>query len=473
MKISDYIGETTAYDKKAELEIKKPKSWLKSVSAFANGTGGALIFGVDDNDKLVGIDDVQTTSEKISEIIKDKMDPVPQVDMQIHSENGLKFIVLNVLSGSETPYYYVGDGNRIAFVRIGNRSETANATELKRLVLKGSGKSYDSIVTNNKFSDFAFTKLKSVYKMKTHKELTNEDFISFGLADDKGMLTNAGLLLADDSPVYHSRLFCTRWYGLDMTSGVMDAIDDKEFSGSLISLLQNGVEFINLNTKKRWKKTATSRLEMPEYPERAITEALVNALIHRDYLEVGSEVHIDIFDNRIEIFSPGGMCDGSFVQELNTNNIPSRRRNPVIADVFSRMNYMERRGSGFKKINGDYKESVNYTDELAPVYYSDNSTFRITLYNLNYNAPIESDVEIIDEISDKINDKINDKIKFSSNENKVLELIIHDNSITQPQISKELNVSESTVSRAIKKLKDNGYIVRSGSNKDGQWIVKS
>lgn len=188
MKISDYIGETTAYDKKAELEIKKPKSWLKSVSAFANGTGGALIFGVDDNDKFVGIDDVQTTSEKISEIIKDKMDPVPQVDMQIRSENGLKFIVLNVLSGSETSYYYVGDGNRIAFVRIGNRSETANAPELKRLVLKGSGKSYDSIVTNNKFSDFAFTKLKSVYKMKTHKELTNEDFISFGLADDRRIL---------------------------------------------------------------------------------------------------------------------------------------------------------------------------------------------------------------------------------------------------------------------------------------------
>ena len=374
MRIADYIGEATAYDKKANLEVKKPKSWLKSASAFANGTGGALLFGVNDDDSLCGIDDVQFVTEKISEQIKDRMDPVPQVDLQIHSEDGKNFIILHVFAGSETPYYYVGDGSRIAYTRIGNRSEPAEATELKRLVLKGSGKSYDSLISNYKFGDYAFTKLKSVYKMKTHKELTDEDFISFGLADDKGNLTNAGILLADDSPVYHSRLFCTRWYGLDMTSGVMDAVDDKEYSGSLISLLQSGEEFIKHNTKKRWKKTPNSRLEMPEYPERALTEALVNALIHRDYLEVGSEVHIDIFDNRIEIYSPGGMYDGSLVQELNTNNVPSRRRNPVIADIFSRMNFMERRGSGFKKINGDYKSAVNYTDDLAPLYYSDNST---------------------------------------------------------------------------------------------------
>ena len=86
---------------------------------------------------------------------------------------------------------------------------------------------------------------------------------------------------------------------------------------------------------------------MPDIPERAALECIVNGLIHRDYLELGSEVHIDIFDDRMEIYSPGGMFDGSFVQNLDTDHVPSRRRNPIIADVFSRMNYMERRGSGF------------------------------------------------------------------------------------------------------------------------------
>ena len=103
---------------------------------------------------------------------------------------------------------------------------------------------------------------------------------------------------------------------------------------------------------------------------------------------LGSEVHIDIFDDRMEIYSPGGMPDGSFVQNLDTDHISSKRRNPVIADMFSRMNYMERRGSGFKKIKEDYRNAVNYRPELDPKFYSDISSFIVTLYNLNYNIPV-------------------------------------------------------------------------------------
>ena len=202
-------------------------------------------------------------------------------------------------------------------------------------------------------------------------------------------MTNAGALLTDESPMRHSRLFCTRWYGLDKASGIMEALDDKEISGSLITLLQAGEEFVKNNTKKRWKKTSNGRIEMPEYPERAVLECIVNGLIHRDYMILGSEVHIDIFDDRIEIYSPGGMLDGSAVQNLDTDNIISKRRNPVIADVFSRMNYMERRGSGFKKIKDDYRHAVNYRPEAEPKFYSDVSTFKVTLYNLNYNVSIK------------------------------------------------------------------------------------
>lgn len=169
----------------------------------------------------------------------------------------------------------------------------------------------------------------------------------------------------------------------------MDALDDKEYSGSLVSLLQNGTEFVKNNTKKRWKKTGTGRVEMPEYPEQAVHEALVNALIHRDYMEIGSEVHIDIFDDRMEIYSPGGMFDGSIVQNLDTDYVASKRRNPVIADIFSRMHFMERRGSGFKKIKADYRRAENYRKEVEPLFRSTPTSFFVTLYNLNYNIPIE------------------------------------------------------------------------------------
>lgn len=388
MDIKAYLGEATEYDKKETLEERKPKSWLKSVSAFANGNGGVLIFGVADDDTLKGLADVKTASEKISEAVKSKMDPIPNIDLQIRQEEGKTFILLHVAAGAETPYYYIGDGGRIAFIRVGNASVQATATDLKRLVLRGSNSTYDSLTTLYHFDNFAFTKLRSVYHQRTGLDMDRQDFVSFGLVDEKGFLTNAGALLADESPMRFSRLFCTRWNGLDKASGVMEALDDKEFSGSLITLLQSGEDFVRTNTKKRWKKTDTGRVEMPDYPERAVLECLVNALIHRDYMIAGSEVHIDIFDDRLEIYSPGGMMDGSLVQELNTDHVPSKRRNPMIADMFSRMNYMERRGSGFKKIKADYHRAVNFREALEPQFYSDRNNFIVTLFNLNYDVEV-------------------------------------------------------------------------------------
>ena len=140
--------------------------------------------------------------------------------------------------------------------------------------------------------------------------------------------------------------------------------------------------------KTRWKKTADSRIEMPDYCERSVFEALVNALIHRDYLILGSEVHIDIYDDRLTIYSPGGMPDGTRVQERDLSSISSTRRNPVLADLFSRLGYMERQGSGFKKITESYHAAHNYRSELEPQFYSDASSFQVTLYNLNYGLPI-------------------------------------------------------------------------------------
>ena len=138
------------------------------------------------------------------------------------------------------------------------------------------------------------------------------------------------------------------------------------------------------NMKTRWKKTADSRVEMPDYCERSVFEALVNALIHRDYLILGSEVHIDIYDDRLTIYSPGGMADGTRIQERDLSSISSTRRNPVLADIFGRLGNMERQGSGFKKITETYRAAHNYRDELEPKFYSDASSFQVTLYNLNY-----------------------------------------------------------------------------------------
>ena len=184
----------------------------------------------------------------------------------------MKFVVVDVEAGSQTPYYYEGDGQLIAFVRVGNESVPADPIKLRELVLKGSGETYDSLRSKYEFSNMSFTKLKSVYKQRTGNSFENTDYESFGLVDEKGNLTNAGALLADESPVRHSRLFCTRWNGLDKASGIVDAVDNKEYTGGLVTLLQSGIEFVTNNSKKAWKKVSDRRIEMPDYPERAVME---------------------------------------------------------------------------------------------------------------------------------------------------------------------------------------------------------
>lgn len=216
-------------------------------------------------------------------------------------ENGKDLLVLTVISGRTTPYYYKADGVMEAYIRIGNESVIAPDYVLNQLVLKSMNRTYDSLVSEYDFKDYAFSKLRERYNIWTGSSMTDKLFDSFEIRDGNGKLTNAGALLADNSSILHSRLFCTRWSGLDKSGGLVDALDSAEYSGSLIILLNEGVGFVKRNMKTRWKKTSDSSIEMPEYCERSVFEVLVNALIHRDYLVLGSEVHIDIYDDRLTI----------------------------------------------------------------------------------------------------------------------------------------------------------------------------
>lgn len=126
------IGEATEYDKKLVLEAKKPKSWCKSVSAFANTLGGALIFGISDDDRIIGLENPNSDAEKISEIIKTRLDPIPEFRLKFERLEDKVLIILEVFKGEETPYYYSGDGVLEAYVRVGN--ESVKATDRKSVV---------------------------------------------------------------------------------------------------------------------------------------------------------------------------------------------------------------------------------------------------------------------------------------------------------------------------------------------------
>ena len=382
--ISRLIAEATECDFKVALEKRKPKSWLKSVSAFANGIGGTLFFGIDDNKTIVGLDDAQGDAEAISRLIKERITPVPSFVLTPELENDKTILVLSVSSGRNTPYYYKADGIMEAFIRIGNESIIAPDYVVNELILKGENRSFDSLVTDKKQSDYSFTLLEATYLERTGLHFEASDYRSFGLSNEDGFLTNAGRLMTDQHNVYNSRIFCTRWNGLNKGSIFDDALDDKEYEGNLIYLLQSGCEFIRNNSKVRFEKKARYRIDKPDYAERAVTEALVNALIHRDYLVMGSEIHIDMFDDRVEIYSPGGMYKGQEIQKRNILEVGSIRRNPIIADLFHRMKFMERRGSGLKKIIDETAKLPGYTEKLKPEFRSTPSEFHVIMKNVNY-----------------------------------------------------------------------------------------
>lgn len=382
MKLNDYEKvESTNIDFKEEVEYRKPKSWLKSVSAFANSNGGILLFGVRDIDRMpVGLKDIVRDSEKVSELINERITPLPRYELNIFKENNKDFMEVKVGDGPRTPYYYDSDGRKEAFIRSGNQSIPAPKHILDGLILKGQNTTFDELPSKYDVSDVSFTLLNASLKNETGKELNKDkDYISLELVTKDKKVTNAGLLLSDQGILIQSRLFCTRWKGLVKGSIDGDAIDDKEYTGSIISLLENAETFIKNHSRFGWEIKGMKRIEVEDYPVRAIREAIVNAIIHRDYQIVGSEIHIDMYDNRLEITSPGGMIDGSFVQNLDITKISSMRRNRVISDIFNRLHFMERRGSGLTRIIESYSDY-----NIKPQFNSDVSSFKVIFPNKSY-----------------------------------------------------------------------------------------
>jgi len=461
------IAEATECDFKVELEKQKPISWLKSVSAFANGIGGTLFFGVEDEGNVIGLKNLQEDADFISRRIKDLITPMPEFILTPHSDNGREILTLVVKAGRNAPYYYSPDtGVKRAYVRIGSESVIAPDYVLNELILKGSNRTFDTTTTEYKKSDYSFTLLEATYRQRTKLRFESTDYISFGLVTEDGFLTRAGSLLADQHIVYNSRLFCTRWNGLEMGSIFDDALDDKEYEGNLIFLFQSGCEFVKNNTKVRFAKEALERVDKPDYAERAVMEAIVNALIHRCWLSQGSEVHINIYDDRLEISSPGGMYSGKTIQDQNIYELESERRNPVIADLFHRMRYMERRGSGLRKIVNETKKLHGYSDEFMPEFYSTHSSFKVVLKNINY-----TDRQTENKPPNDVGLSVGIKVGINETQQNIIDLMTANPFITAEQISAEIGLSKRRVESNISKMKNDGLVEREGAKRNGRWVV--
>lgn len=312
---------------------------------------------------VVGLDNPQSVADFISEKVNAHLDPLPEWSLIPHEIEGKAVIEAAVKEGNQTPYYLNLDGTRKAYIRSGNESVPTEPYQLVNLILKGTNTTWEPKLLE-----------------------------SFGLVTADGFLTNAGLLFSDDCDVFQSRVFCTKWNGLEKD----DAINDSEYRGNLLYLLQMATSFVKANTAKRWYKLPSYRLNFPEYAERAIEETCINHLIHRDMAVKGSEVHIDIYDDRIEFYSPGGMLDGTRIQDQDYRKVASKRCSPILAEVFSQLDYMEKRGSGLKKIVSRTESLAAYTKDKTPYFRSDSSSFFTIIPNVNYGLTDADFQRIID-----------------------------------------------------------------------------
>ena len=168
----------------------------------------------------------------------------------------------------------------------------------------------------------------------------------------------------------------------------------------------------------------------------------------------------------MEISSPGGMYGGQIIQELDIEQLESERRNPIIADLFHRMKYMERRGSGLKKIVNETKKLPGYSKDFMPEFYSTATYFKVVLKNVNYTESQATDVGISVGINDGINVGINETQK------KIIELMAENATITAQQIADVVGLTKRRVESNISQLKNAGLVEREGARKNGSWVVK-
>lgn len=483
------IAECTAYDFKGELERKKVKDWLKSVSAFPNTEGGTIFFGVDNDANIVGVANPQEDMEFISEKINSHLDPIPVYSLKpVETSDGKVILVLEFPVGQQTPYYLSLDGKRIAYVRRGNQSVPATSRELFELVLRGSNRSWDSLVSNELREKHTFNTLEKEYNLRSGSRWEESLLSSFGLVTEDGHLTNAGLLFADRCPVAQSRVYCTKWHG----TGKTYAVNDSEYQGHLLYLLDMAKSFIKANTAVRWYKLPDYRLNLPEYAERAIEEMCVNHLIHRDYSELGSEVSINIYDDRIETTSPGGITDVFDPVRLEPEKIASKRRNPILAEVFSQLNYMEKRGSGLRKIQDATALLPSYKADKKPFFESSREFFYTTIPNVNYGMT-DADFEVLVDQRQSADAKFTQKIhpdpknftqkihpeegkittqkKIGKTAQAIIDAIIADATITRKGLADLLGKSEETIKYHLATLRARMIIQHIGPDNGGHWKV--
>ena len=425
-----------------ELKQELTKDIKKEVVAFANSNGGIIYVGIDDDGKVIGLKNSKKDLEAVSGMIREgiKSDLILNTIISIENIDEKDVLVIKVMEGSNKPYYLADKGLKPSgvYIRHGNNSVPATDEIIKKLLKEEQSNKFEKLVSVNQ--ELTFNYVSKIFASK-NIEFDETKMKTLKIINSNSSYTNLGLLLSDQCT--HS-FKCAIYNGNSKT----EFRDRREFNGSIFKQLDEILNFIDLINKTAGVIVGYRRTDTKDYPEYAIRESIVNAIIHRDYNFIGSNL-IHVFDERIEILSTGGLVKGINLQDI-LNGI-SETRNPNLAYIFYRLEFVESFGTGIGKINESYDEHSK-----KPVYKNTENTFTVTLPNINY-APIPNQA-IVDDIISK--------------EQQLIEYLTRYNSITRETFEKMMNLSKAQSNRILSNYVKQGLIKKQGTGKNTIYLKK-
>lgn len=326
------------------LEFKEniqSNTFLKTISAFANYGTGEIIFGIDDDGIIKGVDNPEEACLRLENKINDNLKPIPRYELDIRNDST---ITLKVFESDFKPYLYKGK----AYKRYDSSTIEVDRLELNRLILEGNNQSYEEITS--KKQNLTFTYLEKELIDNLSIKGLNEDILrTLDLYTNESQYNNAAALLADKND----------YKGVDIVrfGKDIDEIMDRNIieNMSILKMLKESVDMYKKYYQYE-KIEGTTRTLVSRVPENAFREAIANALIHRVW-DVNTYIKVSMFEDRIEIVSPGGLPSGLGKDEYLNGQI-SLLRNPIIGNLFFRLRYIEKFGTGIKRINKSYIDSI-------------------------------------------------------------------------------------------------------------------
>ena len=396
-----------------ELELKSTitNTFLKTVSAFSNYNSGKIIFGVDDNGKIIGLENIEELCLDLENKINDNISPKP--DFRFIKDTKKNIITLIVEEGLNKPYLYKGK----AYKRNDTSTVEVDKVELNRLTLLGLNQYYEELKARKQDLEFKVLK-KELEEKLSLKNFSKDVLKTLNLYDNKNAYNNAAELFADKNS--------------------FSGIDIAKFGKSIDEILDRNL-FVNISVILQYQKTlevfnryykyeqilGSERIEKELIPEKAFREVIANALIHRTW-DVNSNIRISMYEDKIEVSSPGGLPSGISEKEYLNGQI-SQLRNPILANIFFRLKYVEMFGTGIRRINESYKKFA-----VKPNFEIFENSIKITLPITKTELFLTTNEKIIMDILEKGNilssSEILEKVEFKKDKlNKILKNLIQKN----------------------------------------------